>query len=91
MNLSDLIFVDVLGMLQMLAPMQVALALPTTYDVFFTALAKAALPPPIIAVLDELQQASLHSSSHLRHSRLVWQEVVKVAPHHSHWDLARTN
>jgi hypothetical protein len=91
MNLSDLIFVDVLGMLQMLAPMQVALALPTTYDVFLTALAKAALPPPIIAVLDELQQASLHSLSHSRHSHLVWRKVMEVAPHHSHRDLVHAN
>ena len=42
-------------------PPQVALALPTTCDAFLTVLAKAALPPSVIAVLDEPQQASLRS------------------------------
>jgi hypothetical protein len=34
------------------------LALPTPIDAFLTALAKAALPPRVVAVLDELQQGS---------------------------------
>jgi hypothetical protein len=46
--------------LRSLAP-QVALVLPTPRDALLTALAKAALPPPVIASLDEPQQASLRS------------------------------
>ena len=42
-------------------PPQVSLALPTTCDAFLTVLARATLPPPVIAVLDEPQQASLRS------------------------------
>ena len=57
-NLSDSIFGDVLGSLQTLARAAGCLALPTPRDAFLTALAKAALPPRVVAALDEPQQAS---------------------------------
>ena len=84
-NPSDSIFGDVLGALQTLARAAGYFALPTPRDVFLTALAKAALPPRVVAALDELQQ-SLHCAppSHLRDSRWVWQETL----HHSHRDSA---
>ena len=55
-NLSDSIFDDVLGALQTLARAAGYLALPTPRDAFLTALAKAALPPRVVAALDEPQQ-----------------------------------
>ena len=89
-NLSDFIFGDVLGVLQMLAHAAGYFALPTPCDVFLTTLAKAALPPCVVAALDEPQQSLsvLCSPSHLRDSRSVWQEAVEVALHHSHQDSA---
>ena len=57
-NLSDSIFGDVLGALQTLARAAGCLALPTPRDAFLTALAKAALPPRVVAALDEPQQPS---------------------------------
>ena len=57
-NLSDSIFGDVLGALQTLARAAGYLALPTPRDAFLTALAKAALPPRVVAALDEPQQPS---------------------------------
>jgi hypothetical protein len=57
-DLSDSIFGDVLGALQTLARTTGYLALPTPHDAFLTALAKAALPPRVVAALDEPQQAS---------------------------------
>ncbi len=57
-NLSDPIFGDVLGALQMLARAAGCLALPTPRDAFLTALAKAALPSRVVAALDEPSQAS---------------------------------
>jgi hypothetical protein len=57
-NLSDPIFDDVLGALQTLARAAGCLALPTPRDAFLTALAKAALPQRVVAVLDEPQRAS---------------------------------
>jgi hypothetical protein len=56
-NLSDSLFGDVLGALQALARAAGFLALPTPRDAFLTALAKAALPPRVVAALDEPQQA----------------------------------
>ena len=56
-NLSDSIFGDVLGALQTLARAAGCLALPTPRDAFLTALAKAALPPRVVAALDEPQQS----------------------------------
>ena len=56
-NLSDPIFGDVLGALQTLARAAGCLALPTPRDAFLTALAKAALPPRVVAALDEPSQA----------------------------------
>ena len=58
MNLSDSIFSDVLGMLQTLAYATGYFTLPTPHDVFLTALAKATLPPHVVATLNELQQSS---------------------------------
>jgi hypothetical protein len=55
-NLSDPIFGDVLGALQMLARTSGCLALPTPRDAFLTALAKAALPSRVVAALDEPPQ-----------------------------------
>ena len=57
-NLSDSLFGDVLGALQTLARAAGCLALPTPRDAFLTALAKAALPPRVVAALDEPQQPS---------------------------------
>jgi hypothetical protein len=57
-NLSDPLFGDVLGALQTLARASGCLALPTPRDAFLTALAKAALPPRVVAALDEPLQAS---------------------------------
>ena len=54
-NLSDPLFGDVLGALQALARTAGCLALPTPRDAFLTALAKAALPPRVVAALDEPQ------------------------------------
>ena len=62
-NLSDSIFGDVLGALQTLARAAGCLALPTPRDAFLTALAKAALPPRVVAALDEPQQVSSASRS----------------------------
>jgi hypothetical protein len=56
-NLSDPLSGDVLGALQALARTVGCLALPTPRDAFLSALAKAALSPRIIAVLDEPPQA----------------------------------
>jgi len=56
-NLSDPLFGDVLGALQALARTAGCLALPTPRDAFLTALAKAALPPRVVAALDEPPQA----------------------------------
>jgi hypothetical protein len=53
-NLSDVLFSEVLGTLQVLACTAGCLALPTLHDVFLTALAKAALPLHIIPALDKL-------------------------------------
>ena len=53
MNLSDSIFGDILGALQMLACTAGYFALPTPHDAFLTTLAKAALPPHVITVLNE--------------------------------------
>lgn len=58
-NLSDPLFGDILGALQTLARASGSLALPTPRDAFLTALAKAALPPRVVAALDEPMQASL--------------------------------
>ena len=55
-NLSDPLFGDVLGALQALARTAGCLALPTPRDAFLTALAKAALPPRVVAALDEPSQ-----------------------------------
>jgi len=55
-NLSDPLFGDVLGALQALARTAGCLALPTPRDAFLTALAKAALPPRVVAALDEPPQ-----------------------------------
>jgi hypothetical protein len=55
-NLSDLIFGNVLGTLQMLTPAAGCLALPTSHDAFLTTLAKAALPYTLL----------LHSMNHYR-------------------------
>ena len=52
-NLSDPLFGDVLGALQALPRAAGCLALPTPRDAFLTALAKAALPPRVVAALDE--------------------------------------
>ncbi|KAF8267460.1 hypothetical protein EI94DRAFT_1730637 [Lactarius quietus] len=52
-NLSDALFGDVLGALQSLARAAGCLALPTPRDAFLTALAKAALPPRVVAALDD--------------------------------------
>ena len=75
-TLSDSIFSDVLGTLQILA----RLALPTPRDAFLTALAKATLPPHVVAALDEPQCASytLRSLSLLGDSRSVWREAAEV-------------
>ena len=54
-NLSDPLFGDVLGALQALARTAGCLGLPTPRDAFLTALAKAALPPRVVAALDEPQ------------------------------------
>jgi hypothetical protein len=62
-NLSDTIFGDVLGALQTLARAAGYLALPTPRDAFLTALAKAALPPRVVAALDEPQPPSSASRS----------------------------
>ncbi|KAI9452204.1 hypothetical protein F5148DRAFT_1237059 [Russula earlei] len=56
-NLSDPLFGDVLGALQALARAAGCLSLPTPRDAFLTALAKAALPPRVVAALDEPAQA----------------------------------
>ena len=56
-NLSDLN----LGALQILAPTAGCPRTAHHSDAFLTVLAKAALPPPVIAVPDEMQQASLRS------------------------------
>ena len=48
-NLSDSIFGDILGALQTLARTAGYFTLPTPRDAFLTALAKAALPPHVIA------------------------------------------
>jgi hypothetical protein len=58
------------------------LAQPTPRDAFHSTLA---LPPRVVAALDEPQQAS----SHLKGSRLVWREMAEVAPHRNYRDLAR--
>jgi hypothetical protein len=55
-NLSDPLFGDLLGALQALARAAGCLALPTPRDAFLTALAKAALPPRVVAALDEPSQ-----------------------------------
>lgn len=55
-NLSDPLFGDILGALQALARAAGCLALPTPRDAFLTALAKAALPPRVVAALDEPPQ-----------------------------------
>ncbi|KAH9013194.1 hypothetical protein EDB84DRAFT_1533406 [Lactarius hengduanensis] len=55
-NLSDALFGDVLGALQALARAAGCLALPTPRDAFLTALAKAALPPRVVAALDDIPQ-----------------------------------
>ena len=52
-NLSYLLFDDVPAAPQVLAGTAGCLAVPTTCDVFLTVLAKAALPPRVIATLDE--------------------------------------
>jgi hypothetical protein len=56
-NLSDLLFGNVLGVLQALAHAARFLAPPTPRDVFLTTLAKTTLPPPVVATLDEPPQA----------------------------------
>ena len=48
-NLSDSIFDNILGALQTLARAAGYLALPNPCDAFLTALAKAALPPQVVA------------------------------------------
>jgi len=55
-NLSGPLFGDVLGALQALARTAGCLALRTPRDAFLTALAKAALPPRVVAALDEPPQ-----------------------------------
>ncbi|KAH9018228.1 hypothetical protein EDB83DRAFT_2528502 [Lactarius deliciosus] len=55
-NLSDELFGDVLGALQALARAAGCLVLPTPRDAFLTALAKAALPPRVVAALDDIPQ-----------------------------------
>ncbi|KAH9049809.1 hypothetical protein EDB83DRAFT_2553433 [Lactarius deliciosus] len=55
-NLSDALFGDVLGALQALARAAGCLVLPTPRDAFLTALAKAALPPRVVAALDDIPQ-----------------------------------
>jgi hypothetical protein len=55
-NLSDPLFGDVLGALQALARASGCLGLPTPRDAFLTALAKAALPPRVVAAFDEPPQ-----------------------------------
>jgi hypothetical protein len=92
-NLSDSIFGNVLGGLQTLARAAARRVLCTAQprDAFFTALAKAALPPRVVTALDEPQQAFIRvplPPSHLRDSNSVWREMAEVAPHHAHWDLA---
>ncbi len=57
-NLSDALFGDVLGALQSLARAAGCLALPTPRDAFLTALAKAALPPRVVAALDDIPPTS---------------------------------
>ena len=52
-NLSDLLFGDVPATLQVLALTAGCLAVPTARDALPTALAKAALPPRVVATLDE--------------------------------------
>jgi hypothetical protein len=64
-NLSDPLFGDVLGALQALAHTAGCLALPTPHDVFLTALAKVALPPRAVAVLDEPPQGRQAPRSHV--------------------------
>jgi hypothetical protein len=56
-NLSVSIFSDVLGGLQMLAHTPGCHALPTPHDAFLIALAKAALPPRVVAALKAPQRA----------------------------------
>jgi hypothetical protein len=53
MNLSDSLFGVVLGTLQSLTCATGCLTLPTPRGAFFTALIKAALPPHVVAALDE--------------------------------------
>jgi hypothetical protein len=53
MNLSDSLFGDVLGALQLLTTVTGCLTMPTPCGVFFIAFIKAALPPHVVAVLDE--------------------------------------
>ena len=61
---------NVLGGLQTLARAAGCLALPTPRDAFLTALAKAALPPRVVAALDEPQQASSALRSPVLHDGL---------------------
>jgi len=51
-NLSDSILSDVLGALQTLVRATGCVSLPTPHDGFFTAVAKPALPPRVVATLD---------------------------------------
>jgi len=51
-NLSDPVFGNVLGALQVFASTAGWLALPALRDAFLTVLAKAALPPRVVAALD---------------------------------------
>jgi len=53
MNLSDSLFGDVLGALQSLTAAAGCLTMPTPCGAFFIAFIKAALPPHVVAALDE--------------------------------------
>jgi len=56
-NLSDPLFGNVLGVLQVLACTVGCLALPMPRNTFLTVLAKATLPPHVITALDKPLQA----------------------------------
>ena len=58
-KISDLIFGDVLGALQTFPRAAGCLTLPIPREMFLTALAKAALPPRVVAAPDEQQQLRL--------------------------------
>ena len=83
---------SVLGALQTLAQAAGCLALPTPRDALFTAFVKAALPPRVVAALDECSRPRLRCVPVSLDGRMLsfnWCKVVEVAPRHSHRDLAR--